>query len=52
MSPIMRDYDYLPLVFDVFEVRNCVLPLGKDEKHSLRPEFDKVWEDIKFQSIE
>lgn len=43
----MRDYNYLPLVCDVFEVSNNLLPIEKNKNHSLKPEFDAVWEATK-----
>lgn len=50
-SPLMRDYSYLPLVYDVFKVHKNVLTIRKDQTLCLRPEFDTTWEATKLLGI-
>jgi hypothetical protein len=50
-SPLMRDYHYMPLVYDLYRVKNNLLTLDK-EVISLAPMASELFEEIKYLGIE
>lgn len=50
-SPLMRDYHYLPFIYDVYKVKNNLLTFSEKELVSLAPMSSDLFEQIKYLGI-
>lgn len=49
-SPLMRSYQYMPLIYDIFRIHRNTLVLDKKE-HELIPCTDSIWEQLKYLDL-